>query len=251
MDEKISKSDYEMISDYLDQNLSDEQISLFAHRLSENPDLSRETAELMRVKTLIRDYPVVNPPHNYILTTIEAREARKPSLLERLFPFFRAAAVFCCLALVLSFVFPMMLSSRESSYVSKSLDLDSMEAAEADAAVFESDAVVADYEVKLFSDREGAGGAVNASMPSHGVRGGTPKNEFLLQSQRMLPEDNAFQPGMPDEVIQLEESLPAVPDTAEVNPLPIVRTACLLLLAVSAVWVLLTLIRRSHLKVRE
>lgn len=246
MEGKFNKKDYEMISDYLDQRLESGDILDFARRLSEDPELSTETEELMRVKTLIREMPEVTPPHNYTLTTIEAREARRPGILERLFPFFRTAAAFCCLALIASFVIPQMKNAvslnqaAEPETAAKSIQLDEMMLEESSSEIF-TDSYVS--EVPAEEPEQ------TYKMPSHGVRGGTPKNEFMMDAERINPGATDIQMHEPDAVIILEESA-GIPAPAR-DPLPAVRTAFLAMILIAAVWMFLTMVKRNRLKLKD
>ena len=100
MAEKFTQKDYELINSYLDQELDRKDVVKFADRMAQDPEIAAEVADLMKVKSMIKELPTVTPPRNYILTRAMAEEARPKPFWERLFPVFRTAAAFCALALI-------------------------------------------------------------------------------------------------------------------------------------------------------
>ena len=77
MAEKFSQKDYELINSYLDQELDRKDVVKFADRMAQDPKIAAEVADLMKVKSMIKELPTVTPPRNYILTRAMAEEARK------------------------------------------------------------------------------------------------------------------------------------------------------------------------------
>lgn len=189
MAEKLTQKDYELINSYLDQELDRKGVLQFAERMSEDPAIRGEVEDLMKVKSMIRELPTVTPPRNYILTRAMAEEARPRPFWERLLPFFRTAAAFCALALVFTFVFPLMTNNRsaekaaegtvnQTMYAAKSVPLmESMEEEAAEAPLFR------DEEIVLNESYSGDSNSYAAVMPSYGVRGGNPRIEYMLRME--------------------------------------------------------------------
>ena len=183
MTEKLTQKDYELINSYLDQELDRKDVVKFAERMAEDPAISAEVSDLMKVKAMIRELPTVTPPRNYILTRAMAEEARPKPFWQRLFPVFRTAAAFCALALVLTFVFPFISAETRGSAEKKVYE----EASEVDMAASESKSF-RDEQI-LLEEPEYAAEAYNAVMPSYGVMGGNPRIEYLM---RMEEKQNAL-----------------------------------------------------------
>ena len=177
---KLTQKDYELINGYLDQELDRKDVLKFAGRMAEDPRIAAEVDELMRVKAMVKELPVVTPPRNYILTRAMAEEARPKPFWERLFPVFRVAAAFCALALMFTFIFPLLSAGRgtmTAPAVNESPAYNyEMKAAEAPAFM--------DEEIVL-EDRDFGGGAdpYRAAMPSYGVRGGNPRIEYMMRQE--------------------------------------------------------------------
>mgnify|MGYP007070213280 CR=1 FL=1 len=204
----LTQKDYELINSYLDQELDRKDVVKFADRMSSDPAIAAEVADLMKVKAMIKELPTVTPPRNYILTRAMAEEARPKPFWERLFPVFRVAAAFCALALVFTFVFPYLpksVSNRSSSstdsYVSKSLEMEELfedgmfdSAAEAPMAMYDEQ-IVLDEDMGYVSE------SYTAVMPSYGVMGGNPRIEYMMrqEQQAALAESQAWDPENPPE----------------------------------------------------
>ena len=212
MTEKLTQKDYELINSYLDQELDRKEVIRFAERMAEDQQISSEVADLMKVKAMVRELPTVTPPRNYILTRAMAEEARPKPFWQRLFPVFRTAAAFCALALVLTFVFPLLQSTQTASKQSSKVY---EEAAEYDMAASESmepeessgSMPLRDEQIVL--DDYGTE-AYNAVMPSYGVMGGNPRIEYLMrieEKQNAVSESSAWDAENPPEgFISLEKA---------------------------------------------
>ena len=220
--EKLTTKQLQMLSSCLDGELRGDELTKLSESLAADPRMAAEMADLLKVKSMAKELPTVKPPRNYRLTTIEAEEARPKPFWERLFPIFRGAAAFCALALAFVFIFPMFsgnasVDTEDNSaplYAAKSISL-----AETTA--------ITDEQIVLDADREtsSGNGAVTASMPSFGVRGGSPRSEYLMmQAERQ----NQQQP----------EFAPTVEPSAGIDPLTIAKivlTVLLVAFAASAV----------------
>ncbi len=207
MAEKLTQKDYELINSYLDQELDRKDVIKFADRMAEDPEIAAEVAELMQVKSMIKELPTVTPPRNYILTRAMAEEARPKPFWERLFPVFRTAAAFCALALIFTFVFPMLQSSVQkktesapNAYVSKSVDpaemFDyAMEAEEAPVSLYDEEIILEDRNYGTAAE------SYTAVMPSYGVMGGNPRIEYMMRQEekQAVQENTALDPENPPE----------------------------------------------------
>ena len=180
--EKLTTKQLQMLSSCLDGELRGDELTKLSESLAADPRMAAEMAGLLKVKSMAKELPTVKPPRNYRLTTIEAEEARPKPFWERLFPIFRGAAAFCALALAFVFIFPLFsgnasVDSEETSaplYAAKTISL-----AETTG--------ITDEQIVLDADREdsASNGAVTASMPSFGVRGGTPRSEYLMMQAEL------------------------------------------------------------------
>lgn len=197
MKERMENQDLEWINAYLDQELEGSDLLVFADHLSQDPELKNDMADMLKVKTLLKKLPQSQPPRNYALTRSMAREVRKPGLLERLLPTFRVSVVFCTLALVCTFLLPGLFQpSQQNSLVSKSVSMDELMdmVPTEEGTELAAENVMDTSETDDFTDNqirvpqsEIVKPAMN--MPSFGVRGGTPKNEYLMTAERTLPEE--------------------------------------------------------------
>lgn len=251
MKETLTNKDYEMISAFLDQELDESDMLAFADRMSSEADLHEEMQDLYKIKQLARQIPEVKPPRSYVLTQKMAQETRKPGLLERLFPVFRTAAAFCSLALILTFLLPGMLSAQKnsSSYAAKSVPAIEMMAESAEEAM-PSASYMADEEVVLDSSDRYSGGYTDvkpAAMPSFGNYGGTPQIAFRIISKGTDSRND----------IDYETAAPAAESDTSLNTVIaekwtfLLRAVLVVILAISLVWIILSLIRRQKLKVSE
>ena len=113
---QISTRDYEIISAYLDGQLSESDRSRLEERMRANSELRNAMEEMGRTRALLRMAPRRHAPRNFTLTRSmvgEKPEARRGSF--RLFPAFSFASALATLALVFSLLFelsPMLAGSR-------------------------------------------------------------------------------------------------------------------------------------------
>ena len=220
MTEQLSKNDYELINSYLDQELDRKDVLKFAGRMAEDPKISAEVEDLMKVKAMVKELPTVTPPRNYILTRAMAEEARPKPWWERLFPVFRTAAAFCALALAFTFLFPMFRQQQNNeksaaddpAYSEPMMAADSMEYANEEPLYMEKSLSFYDEEIVL-DDRDYAGAAeesYHAVMPSYGVMGGNPRIEYMMRQEQNQKTQNTIQdpasPVIPEGYISIEEA---------------------------------------------
>ena len=219
MTERLSQKDYELINSYLDQELDRKDVLKFAERMSEDPEISAEVADLMKVKAMVKEMPTVAPPRNYILTRAMAEEARPKPWWERLFPVFRTAAAFCALALAFTFIFPLVRQQQNSQSETSANSAYTDSAAEIvdydEPVMVEKSLSLYDEEIVL-DDRDYAGAAeesYHAVMPSFGVVGGNPRIEYLMRQEEnqkaMKSVPSLESPVIPEGYISVEEAAAA------------------------------------------
>lgn len=216
MTEQLSQKDYELINSYLDQELDRKEVLKFADRMAEDPRISEEIADLMKVKAMVRELPTVTPPRNYILTRAMAEEARPKPWWERLFPVFRTAAAFCALALAFTFLFPLI--RQNSANQAAVPDTFYSEAAPSDTAEneYEKPELVSkslslyDEEIVLEDYDRTAEESYTAVMPSFGVMGGNPRIEYMMRQEEkqkvMNTSPSAENVVIPEGYISIEEA---------------------------------------------
>ncbi len=233
--EKLTTKQLQMLSSCLDGELRGDELAKLSESLAADPRMAAEMADLLKVKSMAKELPTVKPPRNYRLTTIEAEEARPKPFWERLFPIFRGAAAFCALALAFVFIFPMFSGNASvetvddgaRTYVSKSISL-------ADTAC------ITDERIVLDEDRDdSSNGAVTASMPSFGVRGGTPRSEYLMMQAELQNQQLS-------ELATTELSEPA----GGIDPLTIAKVVLTVLLAAFAASAVMLGRRKKRLELK-
>ncbi len=196
MNKIIQNRELEWASNYLDQELDANELADFAEHLSHSPELTQTISDFAQIKRLVKSIPEEKPPRSYVLTRIMASEARKPGILERFFPAFRIAAVICALGLVLTFIIPFAKIQSPAAvpveYSMKSIDPLILEQSSTIENVKQTESVTGlteiDQEIQRGSETQTD--SLEIRKPSHGFKGGSPKNEFLMVSSRVLPDDH-------------------------------------------------------------
>lgn len=99
MKDKMNYRDYELISAYLDNQLSSNDRALFEERLKANPELEKELNEISSTRLMLRRLPRQRVPRNFFVTAQAVQ--RRPTL--KLAPIFGivSAAASVLLALVI------------------------------------------------------------------------------------------------------------------------------------------------------
>ena len=265
---KITQTrELEWASSYLDQALNADELAKFAEQLSQNPELSQTISDFAQIKQLIRSLPEEKPPRSYILTRQMAYETRKPGILERFFPVFRTAAILCALGLIFTFVFPFAKMQEPAAlpaeYSKKSIDplileqssdLKSMKQTEEITVLSESE-----QESQPVSETQSD--SLEIRKPSHGFKGGSPKNEFLMVSTRILPDDHQEEQStvISDLAAESHEKKISEEPTNPIAPsflleetnfldaiLQIIRFVFIIVLGLSFIWILITLYERKR-----
>jgi hypothetical protein len=99
MNNQITARDYELISAYLDNQLSDKDRALLESRLKSEPILQAELHEISKTRQLLKSLPVLRAPRNYFIQA-EAIQTR---------PTLRLAPVFGIVSAVASVVLAMVI----------------------------------------------------------------------------------------------------------------------------------------------
>ncbi len=99
MKNQINSRDYELISAYLDNQLSSKDHAFFEERLKADPELQKELNEMSATRLMLRSLPQRRSPRNYFVTA----EAVRPRSSLKLAPIFGivSAAASVMLALVI------------------------------------------------------------------------------------------------------------------------------------------------------
>ncbi len=256
-------NDLDLINGYLDHEMTDQEMMLFAERLSREESLKNDLAETLQVKRLLHELPTQKPPRNYTLTRAMAMEHRKASIWERLFPAFRTAAVFACLGLMFTFIFPFLNTANSAAPAAMSAEPNySAKALPAEIAAEEAAPEISFQNVS-------ADPSVTENYSSKGVRGGNPKLEYLVTAQRVLPDDRSqASPAESERVLDLAVSANETAGTAGLSaqqeiqqmlrdsdqsiglafsPEFIAQLILLAVLLVSVIWISITLFKRRIL----
>lgn len=193
------EQDFNLLNGYLDRTLDDRESLDFALRLAEDPSLTEELEELQSVKQSLRLLQDTPAPRKYILTRAMAAEAKPPSLLERFFPTFRVSALVSGIALILMIIFPMA-SGLLDGGVNLSSDVAAprtVSVAAPDEADYSLESIAAGALEGTVAKSIPVGGieamtAVGTRASSQGVRGGSPKMEILVFTDRKFPDDRTY-----------------------------------------------------------
>lgn len=251
----------ELLNSYLDHELSDSDALEFAKKLAEDPSLVEELNEFHAVKNQLGRLREAKAPRKYILTRAEAAAAKKPSLLERLFPAFRISAAVSMIALIVLTVAPLLAPDRQNELlpVAKSVALSenfeaqdySLESIAAGAVSPAADSA-GDAQIESSEARPGY-------FSSQGVRGGSPKMEVLVSAARKFPDNRSGKSAAANESFNEEratlelnggtnisESGPAKFDSFMVSftVIGIIQLTLCAVLVVSLVWMMLTMAKR-------
>ena len=125
-----SPKDWQLLSNYLDGQLTNREVSIVETRLNSEPQLKQTLMEMQQTRYLLQHAKKVPVPRSFTLTpemASQIRPARKP-----LFPFFSFASVIATIFLVVVILFeflPGMLSSVLSQKSAASNEMLAMEAA--------------------------------------------------------------------------------------------------------------------------
>ena len=194
-----NEKNLELLNSYLDRQLSDAEALTFAKKLAEDASLLEELNELHAVKRRLGQLRDVKAPRKYILTRAEAAAAKKPGLLERLFPAFRLSAAVSMIALIILTVLPFkpMNLKSTSEPVAKSVSLTEFLADAENSSQDYSLESIASGAVLPVSDPAATPEAVSPEatpqyFSSQGVRGGSPKQEILSSAERRFPDDRTY-----------------------------------------------------------
>lgn len=130
MNMNYSPKDWQLLSNYLDGQLTNQEVSTIETRLKSEPQLKQTLMEMQQTRYLLQHAKKVPVPRSFTLTpemAAQIRPARKP-----LFPFFSFASVIATIFLVVVILFeflPGMLSGASSQKSAASNEMLAMEAA--------------------------------------------------------------------------------------------------------------------------
>ncbi|PKO06343.1 MAG: hypothetical protein CVU41_06355 [Chloroflexi bacterium HGW-Chloroflexi-3] len=125
-----SPKDWQLLSSYLDGQLTNREVSIVETRLHSEPQLKLTLMEMQQTRYLLQHAKKIPVPRSFTLTpemAVQIRPARKP-----LFPFFSFASVIATIFLVVVILFeflPGMLSGAMSPKSEASNEMLAMEAA--------------------------------------------------------------------------------------------------------------------------
>lgn len=134
-----SPKDWQILSNYLDGQLTNREVSIIETRLQSEPQLKQTLMEMQQTRYLLQHAKKVPVPRSFTLTPEMAgqiRPSRKP-----LFPFFSFASVIATIFLVIVILFeflPGMLSDVTSQKSAVSNEMLAMEAAPMEAEAMDS-----------------------------------------------------------------------------------------------------------------
>ncbi len=97
---QLSSRDWEVLSAFLDGELSAQEKALLETRLQENPELQKGLEEMQRTRAVLRSLPRYHVPRNFTLTPAMVGKKSQPQL----FPIMRLASIMASILLVLTFV---------------------------------------------------------------------------------------------------------------------------------------------------
>lgn len=95
---KFSNRELEVLSAYLDGEVSDKNRVQIETRLKEEPELREMLEQLQHTRSLVRALPMIRAPRNYFLTPEMVGQSDRP---RQLFPIFRFASALAAVMLVL------------------------------------------------------------------------------------------------------------------------------------------------------
>ena len=130
MNMNYSPKDWQLLSNYLDGQLTNQEVSIIETRLNSEPQLKQTLLEMQQTRYLLQHAKKIPVPRSFTLTpemAAQIRPSRKP-----LFPFFSFASVIATIFLVVVILFeflPGMLTGAMSPKSAASNEMLAMEAA--------------------------------------------------------------------------------------------------------------------------
>jgi len=106
MNKQLSPQDWQMLSEYLDGELSVRQKEKLEQRLRIQPELKAGLEELRSTRSLLRSVPIRKAPRNFTLSPELAPQKDRTAL--RLFPVFRFSAALATFLVALSFLIQLL-----------------------------------------------------------------------------------------------------------------------------------------------
>lgn len=135
-----SPKDWQILSSYLDGQLSTREISILKQRLAKEPQLKQAYKEILETRHLLQNARTIPVPRSFTLTpemTAQLKPAKRP-----LIPVFSFASVIATIFLVVILLFEFIPGALSGGLIAKSTDSNEMLAME--AAPMEAPAVAQD-----------------------------------------------------------------------------------------------------------
>lgn len=193
MNMNYSPKDWQLLSNYLDGQLSNREVSVLETRLKSEPQLKQTLMEMQQTRYLLQHVKKVPVPRSFTLSpemAAQIRPARKP-----LFPFFSFASVIATIFLVVVILFeflPGILSSAMSAKSANSNEMLAMQPAPTMAAESMDSAESPQifewgYPQAKIEGGYGGGGGVDAGMMAAPPVGGGIEIEPVMPAEEPAP----------------------------------------------------------------
>jgi hypothetical protein len=213
MKTNITNRDWELLSEYIDQQLSPGKKSKLELRIQQEPELRAALDDLRRTRYILRSAPRMKAPRNFTLKPHMVPQ-RKP---RRAYPFFQLASAMAAALLLLVFVGEFFTTNLGSPVAMQSPPSEPMPAAAPDQmraldefaqeeAVEEKLLAVPEAAEGSLVEEEGAGAPSIAAVPE----GEIAPTELLEEDLRLFAEPEVYDP----EMALVEPAAPTTADTA-------------------------------------
>jgi hypothetical protein len=111
MKNQITSRDYELLSAYLDNQLSTQERARLESRINQEPELQQELHEISKTRLLLRNLPRLRAPHNYYINPEVVSKSIRVRQPLRLAPAYGIASAIATILLVLVIFGDRLLSS--------------------------------------------------------------------------------------------------------------------------------------------
>jgi hypothetical protein len=197
MKTNISNRDWELLSEYIDQQLSPGKQSKLELRIQREPELRSALEDLRRTRYILRSAPRLKAPRNFTLKPHMVPQ-RKPS---RVYPFFQLASAMAAVLLLLVFVGEAFIPDITTPVAMRSPQTEAMPAAVPDQMrameQFAAEALVEEANEKEVAEsappslaEEAPGAPAIASVPE----GDIPPSEPAGEELRLFTEPKILDP---------------------------------------------------------
>jgi hypothetical protein len=215
MNPPLTPQDWEVLSEYLDGQLTEAEQSRVRVLLERRPELQEELEVLRRTRQVLRAAPRRRAPRNFTLTPTMAQQIRPRSLWSRLsVPSFGFASALATLLFVLSFFFrPISMASTNLAPMMASAPVAARDQAQSEYSAPEPAPIIIWQEGGRGGGPTGTGGMGGA--PGKAV--GAPTSAPQLAAEPTLASDTASSSLLPTPtpVIESQPRAAIQPTTAE------------------------------------